>query len=42
VRALRAERINARYYEVPHAPHALRPLYAAIATAWADMLDGPL
>ena len=30
----------ARYYEVPDAPHALRPLDATIARAWNDMLTG--
>jgi hypothetical protein len=32
--------IFARYYEVAGAPHALRPLEAAIARAWRDMLAG--
>jgi hypothetical protein len=40
VRVLRAARVYARYYEVPRAPHALRPLYATIARAWNDMLRG--
>jgi predicted esterase len=40
VRALRTAHVYARYYEVPGAPHALRPLYPAIAKAWNDMLSG--
>jgi predicted esterase len=40
VRVLRSEHVYARYYEVPGAPHALRPLYPAIARAWNDMLRG--
>jgi phospholipase/carboxylesterase len=40
VRALRAQHVYARYYEVPRVPHALRPLYPAIAKAWNDMLTG--
>lgn len=40
VRALRSAHVFARYYEVPGAPHALRPLYPAIARAWNDMLSG--
>jgi hypothetical protein len=40
VRALRTAHVYARYYEVPGAPHALRPLYPAIAKAWNDMLTG--
>ena len=40
VRVLRSEHVYARYYEVPRAPHALRPLYATIAKAWNDMLAG--
>lgn len=40
VRVLRSEHVYARYYEVPGAPHALRPLYPTIAKAWNDMLHG--
>ena len=40
VRALRGMGVFARYYEVPGAAHALRPLEAAIARAWRDMLAG--
>jgi hypothetical protein len=40
VRMLRGQHVYARYYEVARAPHALRPLYAAIAKAWNDMLAG--
>jgi predicted esterase len=38
VRVLRSQHVYARYYEVPGAPHGLRPLYATIAKAWNDML----
>jgi predicted esterase len=40
VRTLRGAGVYARYYEVPGAPHALRPLEATIARAWHDMLAG--
>jgi hypothetical protein len=40
VHTLRAAGVLARYYEVPGAPHALRPLYPTIAKAWNDMLAG--
>ncbi len=40
VRTLRGAGVYARYYEVPGAPHALRPLEATIARAWHDMLSG--
>jgi predicted esterase len=38
--SLRRERVPARLYEVPGAPHGLRALYPAIARAWRDMLAG--
>jgi predicted esterase len=37
---LRRERVPARLYEVPGAPHGLRALYPAISRAWHDMLAG--
>ena len=40
VRHLRGAGVYARYYEVAGAPHAWRPLEAAIARAWRDMLAG--